>query len=621
MKKKNILRRGISLFFRLIKVYILPLFPFFQRILLPASSRWHRRIFCLLRNKFTWIPSEYDRWLKHQSTKKKVDQLPAPMSLQPLISVIMPVYNVRPEWLRAAVDSVRKQSYGNWELCIADDCSTDQALKCLLREIAEQDERIRVRFLEQNIGIAGASNAALAIAHGQFVGLLDNDDELADCALWEVVQVINRQPNIDFIYSDEDKITEKGKRYAPFFKPDFAPDTLRSYNYICHFTVIRQDVLTAAGGFRQDYDGSQDYDLFLRVTERTKRIAHIPKILYHWRSVAGSVGRDGTAKMYAYESAKKALADHLQRQGHKAEVEDGLFLGSYHLKYHIEKQPEVAIIIPSRDKVSLLRQCIDSIISKTTYPRFSIWIVDNNSREKKTFSYYEELKVNDRVRLIRYEKKFNFSSLNNFAVRRIRSDYLLFLNNDTEVVTPEWLEELLGPGQRSDVGAVGCLLCYGNDTVQHGGVIVGIGGVAGHAHKHFFCSENGYFGRLKVVQNLSAVTAACMLVRKSLFDQVGGFTEELSHAFNDVDLCLKMREKGYLIVYTPFARLYHHESISRGFENSSGKRERFVRELRYMKDRWHDVLQQGDPYYNPNLTLMREDFSLKINTITSHVEK
>ncbi len=542
------------------------------------------------------------------------------MVLQPLISLIMPVYNVKPEWLLAAVDSVKKQVYTNWELCIADDCSTNQALRGLLHEIAGQDERIHIQFLEQNIGIAGASNAALAMAQGQFVGLLDNDDELADCALWEVVQVINRQPDIDLIYSDEDKITETGKQYVPFFKPDFSPDTLRSYNYICHFTVIRQDILKAAGGFRQGYDGSQDYDLFLRVTERTKQIYHIPKILYHWRAVEGSVGKDGTAKMYAYESAKKALSGHLERSGMQAEVEDGLFLGSYHLKYRLNNQPEIAIIIPSRDKVGLLKQCVESILKKTTYPQFTIWIVDNNSRKKKTFSYYEQLKGNDKVRVIGYEKEFNFSSLNNFAARQILADYLLFLNNDTEVVTSEWLEELLGLGQRTEVGAVGCLLCYGNDTVQHGGVIVGIGGVAGHAHKHFFCDESGYFGRLKVVHNLSAVTAACMLVRKSVFDEVGGFTEELSHAFNDVDLCLKIRGKGYLIIYTPFARLYHYESISRGFENSSSKRERFVRELRYIKERWHDELKKGDPYYNPNLSLKKEDFSLNFDMDSSSVE-
>lgn len=540
--------------------------------------------------------------------------------MQPLISLIMPVYNVRPEWLRAAVDSVIRQSYTNWELCIADDCSTDHDLKQLLHEISRRDERIHIRFLQQNIGIAGASNAALSMAHGQFIALLDNDDELADGALWEVALEINRHPDTDLIYSDEDKITEKGERYAPFFKPDFSPDTLRSYNYICHFAVMRRDILQEVGGFRSGYDGSQDYDLFLRITERTNQIIHIPKILYHWRAVEGSVGRDGTAKMYAYESAKKALSEHLERLGILARVEDGRFLGSYHLKYTVKNQPEVAIIIPSCDKVDLLRQCVDSILQKTTYSHFTIWIVDNNSREEETFAYYEELKDNDRLRVISYEREFNFSSLNNFAARQILADYYLFLNNDTEVVTSEWLQELLGLGQRPEVGAVGCLLCYGNNTVQHGGVIIGIGGVAGHAHKHFFCDEPGYFGRLQIVQNLSAVTAACMLVRKSVFDEVGGFTEELSHAFNDVDLCLKIRKKGYLIVYTPFARLYHYESISRGFENSSAKRKRFAREIKYMQMKWHDELTKGDPYYNPNLSLQREDFGLKINTFSSEAK-
>ena len=604
----------------MVKIYILPHCPFAQRILLPALGRFRRRVLSCLQGRYAWIPSEYHCWLQQQSSVPSFMSCPEVMTLQPLISLVMPVYNVRPKWLQAAVDSVTKQSYTNWELCIADDCSTDRELKHLLHEISRRDKRIHIRFLKQNIGIAGASNAALSMAHGQFVGLLDNDDELADGALWEVALEINRHPDIDLIYSDEDKITDKGKRYAPFFKPDFSPDTLRSYNYICHFTVIRRDILKAVGGFRQGFDGAQDYDLFLRVTERTKRVAHIPKILYHWRAVEGSVGKDGTAKLYAYESAKKALSEHLERLGLQVKVEDGLFLGSYHLKYTTENQPEIAIIIPSCDKVDLLRQCVDSILQKTTYSQFTIWIVDNNSLEKETFDYYEELKGNDRVRVIRYEKEFNFSSLNNFAARQILADYFLFLNNDTKVITPEWLEELMGPARRSEVGAVGCLLCYGNNTVQHGGVIIGIGGIAGHAHKHFFCDEHGYFGRLHVVQNLSAVTAACMLVRKSVFDEVGGFTEELSHAFNDVDLCLKIRKKGYLIVYTPFARLYHYESISRGFENSSGKRERFTRELKYMQERWHDELKKGDPYYNPNLSLQREDFSLKINTFISGVQ-
>jgi len=526
----------------------------------------------------------------------------------------MPVYNVRPQWLHEAIASVRRQTYANWELCIVDDCSTDKALRRILLESAAKDDRIRLRLLEENLGIAGASDAALAMARGEFVGLLDHDDMLADNALAQVVRLINQQPDIDLIYSDEDKITEQGQRYAPFFKPDFGPDTLRSYNYICHFTVIRTDVVRAVGGFRPGYDGSQDYDLFLRVCDHTPRIAHIPEILYHWRAVAGSVGRDGAAKPYAYQSAKKALADHLQRRGLRGRVEDGFFLGSYHIQYEIPKAPEVTIIIPTRDKADVLRRCIDSVLEKTTYANYRILIVDNGSSEPATHRYYEQLGREERIRIIHYAREFNFSALNNFAVRQVQSGYLVFLNNDTEVITPQWLEEMVGLGQRQDVGAVGCLLLYENDTVQHGGVIIGIGGIAGHAHKHYSVDEEGYFGRLKVVQNLSAVTAACLLLRRQVFDEVGGFSEELSHAFNDVDLCLKIREKGYLNVYTPFARLYHHESISRGLETSRAKRERFNRERLYCEKRWKKVLQAGDPYYNPNLSLTREDFSLNLES-------
>ncbi len=619
-EKKNIFRRGASFISRCVTIYILPLFPFLQRTVFPVCGRLRRQL-DRLQGKFSGFDRKYDRWLKQQSAvfaHSLPDSTPA---IQPLISLIMPVYNVQPQLLFAAVNSVRRQIYTNWELCIADDCSVNPELRRQLVDFAEKDTRIRVRYLKKNLGIAGASNAALALARGEFIGLLDNDDVLADRALLEVVRVISRQPEVDLIYSDEDKITEQGKRYAPFFKPDFGPDTLRSYNYICHFAVMRADVVKAVGGFRQGYDGSQDYDLFLRVCDYSTRIAHIPKILYHWRAVEGSVGKDGTAKPYAYESAKKALADHLRKRGLQGEVEDGFFTGSYHIRYAISEQPEIAIIIPTRDKVQVLRRCIDSVLGKTTYSNYHILIVDNNSCKQETFSYYDELKREKRIRIISYDRPFNFSALNNFAVRQVNAEYLVFLNNDTEVISTQWLEEMLGLGQRSDVGAVGCLLLYGNDTVQHGGVILGIGGVGGHAHKHFSDDEEGYFGRLKVVQNLSAVTAACLLLRRRVFDEVGGFTEKLSHAFNDVDLCLKIRDKGYLIVYTPFARLYHHESISRGFEATPGKRKRFNQEIKYMEEKWQEVIKKGDPYYNPNLSLTKEDFSLNINAHTIQAGK
>ena len=555
----------------------------------------------------------YDRWMDSERQALEqidVDTVLAGLDRRPVISLIMPVYNVRPEWLKQAIRSVRQQLYGQWELCIADDCSTDPELRDLLNRSSDLDERIQVRFLDINLGIAGASNAALEMATGEFVGFLDHDDELASDALLEVVRAIDRDPDVDCIYSDEDKISEQGKRYDPFFKPGWSPDTLRSYNYLCHFTVIRKQMVDAAGGFRPGYDGSQDYDLFLRVTEGARKIVHIPRILYHWRAIEGSVGKQGEAKMYAYESAKKALADHLGRVGYQAEVEDGLFLGSYHLKYRLENQPAIAIIIPTKDNIDVLRRCLDSITAKSTYADYRIVLVDNGSTEQKTLSYYETLREHENIQLLHDDRPFNFSAINNLAARAIDADYLLFLNDDTEVISPGWLEEMSGLAQRSDVGAVGCLLSYPDDTVQHGGIIVGIGGVAGHAHKYFPRGDFGSFGRLKVVQNLSAVTAACLMTRRSVFEEIGGFDEALSHAFNDVDFCLRIREKGYLVVYTPFAELYHHESLSRGYENTKEKRHRFDLERLYCEERWVEILEQGDPYYNRNLNLEREDFEI-----------
>jgi len=587
--------------------------PWLQQHVMPALHRCVQRRVVPPLIRCGLLRRPYDRWmdrereaLEHTDTGKVL----AGLGHRPVISLIMPVYNVRPEWLKQAIRSVREQLYGQWELCIADDCSSDPELRELLRQSAGMDKRIRVRFLDKNLGIAGASNAALEMAGGEFVGLLDHDDELAPDALLEVVRVIDRNRDVDCIYSDEDKISEQGRRYDPFFKPGWSPDTLRSYNYLCHFTVIRKRFIDEIGGFRLGYDGSQDYDLFLRVTERTRQIVHIPKILYHWRAIEGSVGRQGEAKMYAYASAKKALADHLGRIGCRAEVEDGLFLGSYHIRYHLEGRPEIAIIIPTKDNVDVLRRCLDSIISRSTYKQYRIVLVDNGSTDRKTFSYYESLRQDEKIVLLHDDRPFNFSALNNLAVKRIDADYLLFLNNDTEVISPGWLEEMLGLAQRADVGAVGGLLYYSDNTVQHGGIIVGIGGVAGHAHKYVPRDDFGSFGRLKVVQNFSAVTAACLMMRRSVFAEIGGFEEELSHAFNDVDLCLRIREKGYLVVYTPFVELYHHESLSRGYENTEEKRRRFDRERLYCEERWVEILEQGDPYYNPNLSLVREDFSI-----------
>ena len=601
---------------RLIYCRLLYNIPLFQRILFSIQREGLTKS---ISNKILvhlgLRASDYDRWIKiNKLTEEKIKKIKteiAGFQYNPKISIIMPVFNVDEIWLVKAIESVLNQLYKNWDLCIVDDGSTEKHVKRVLARYAEQDKRILVKYLPKNSGIARTSNEAFSLTTGEFIGLIDNDDELSADALYEVVKVLNKRREIDFVYSDEDKITVEGIRRDPFFKPDWSPDTFRSYNYICHFAVIRRKILENIGGFREGYEGSQDYDLFLRVTETTQKIEHIPKILYHWRCIDSSVGKNAEAKMYAYDSAKRALSDHIQRLGLDGDVRNGHSIGTYHIKYEINDYPKVSIIIPTKDKVKMLRRCIDSISRLTCYENYSIFVVDNGSLETETNTYYNYLKNNPKVSIIKYDIPFNFSSINNYAVNRIDSEYLVFMNNDTEVISKDWIEEMLGFAQREDVGVVGTLLYYPNNTVQHAGVIIGIGGVAGHSHKYISKDSLGYYCRLKVIQNLSAVTAACMMTKKSLFKGVGGFDENLSYAFNDVDYCLKVREKGYLIVYTPYAELYHYESKSRGYEDNFKKQVRFRKETDYFSEKWNDLLADGDPFYNPNLTLSKEDFSIK----------
>lgn len=534
------------------------------------------------------------------------------LQYRPKIGIIIPVYNTAEKWLRLCIESVLNQVYDHWELCIIDGGSTKPYIRKVLEEYAKSDDRIKVKFLPENKGIAGNSNEALALATGEFVGFLDHDDELSPSALYEVVKLLNENSNTDFIYSDEDKISTRGKRFDPHFKPDWSPDTLRSCNYITHFTVIRKKIIDEVGGFKEGYAGSQDYDLFLRVVEKTQRIAHIPKVLYYWRVHESSASGNPRAKMYAYESAKKALRDHIRRIGLNGEVYNTPFYGIFRIQYQINDSPAVSIIIPTKDRVNVLKRCINSILHRSSYGNYRIFIVDNKSREKETFGYYKELKNEPRIEILRYDTEINFSAINRYAVSEIDSEYITFLNNDTEVISPDWIEAMLEFAQRKDVGAVGALLYYPNDTIQHAGVIVGIAGFAGHPHKHFQRNAFGYMGRAKLVQNLSAVTAACLMTKKSVFEQVGGFDERLAFSFNDVDLCLKMREEGYLVIWTPYAELYHHDSKTRGYEDTPEKQERFRCEIEYFRSKWKHVLEKGDPYYNPNLTLDKEDFSIKI---------
>jgi len=550
----------------------------------------------------------YQEWLRNNElTEEEVVRMRLEVSqfaYKPKISLVMPVYDTDAKWLRRAIDSVMSQIYPHWELCIVDDASTRVYVREILEEYAAKDERIKVGYLSQNCGISKASNEALAIATGEFVGFLDHDDELTSDALFEVARLLNSDPTFDLIYSDEDKKDLSGRRVQPFFKPDWSPDLFLSMNYVCHLTVIRKSLVERAGGFRVGFEGSQDYDLVLRVTEMTEKIGHIQRPLYSWRMVPGSAASSATAKPYARESAKKALREALQRRGVKGEVLDG-FDGYYRIKYEIHGTPLVTIIIATRDRVDLLRRCLASIESNTSYTNYEIIIVDNNSSDPNTISYLESVKH----RVIKYDGVFNFSKINNFAAKYAKGEHLLFLNNDTEVTEENWLAAMLEHSTRPEVGMVGSLLLYSSDShfrsgrIQHAGVILGVGGVAGHAFKYLPVGQANYFDLHRVIRNYSAVTAACAMIRRSVFNEVGGFDENLRVAFGDIDLCLRVREKGYRIVYTPYAVLYHHESATRGGLHPAA-------DEAYMIRRWGDAFIKGDPYYNPNLTHLREDYSI-----------
>lgn len=535
---------------------------------------------------------------------------------EPTISLIVPVYNPKPVFLEAMIDSVISQTYSKWELCLADG-STDEKIWEIISRYVNRDSRIKAVKLEKNLGISGNSNVAVEMATGEYVGLFDHDDLLTEEALYEIVCALNPKEGArpDFIYTDEDKTDETGKFFFdPHFKPDFSPEFLESINYICHFTVISKELIGKAGGaFRSEYDGSQDFDLFLRTTEIANNIVHIPKVLYHWRVHKQSTAGGSNAKGYTHKAGAKALEAHLQRLGRKGKVRDGVHgevANSYKIDYEIEGKELVSIIIPNYNHKEDLQKCLESIWEKTTYPYYEIIIVENNSTDKEIFNYYKELEAKDKARVLKWPGRFNYAAINNWAEKEAHGKYLLFLNNDIEIITPEWIEGMIMYAQFNEIGAVGAKLYYSDETVQHAGVIVGIGGVAGHSHKGASRSSFGYFTRLGLVQNLSAVTAAMLLVRKDVFDEIGGFDEKFIVAFNDVDLCLRIRDAGYRNVFTPEVEAWHYESKSRGSdEENDGKKKRFRSECEYFYERWGEY--PLDPYYNVNLTLDKEDFSLK----------
>lgn len=530
----------------------------------------------------------------------------------PLISVAVPAYRTPEKFLALMIDSLLAQTYGNWELCIANGSPEDSAMKKVLEEYTKKDSRIRVSELTENKGIAGNTNAALEMAQGEFVGLLDHDDLLAPNALYEIVRALDEDRNLDAVYTDEDKVTtELDEHFQPHLKPDFNLDLLRSNNYICHFFVVRRSIVQKVGGFCQEFDGAQDHDFIFRCIETAEKVGHIPEILYHWRTHKASTADNPASKMYAFDAGKRAIEAHLKRTGTEGIVSHTPDLGFFRVKYPVQGQPLVSVIIPNKDEKETLKACIDSIREKTEYPNYEIIIVENNSTTDEIFQYYKELSQDSRIRLLRWKKEFNYSAINNYGVRHANGEYLLFLNNDVTVITPGWIKELLGVCQRPEVGAAGVKLIYPDNTIQHAGCVIGLGGIAGHMFVDMPANRTGYLHKASILQDMSAVTAACMMMKRTAFEEAGGFTEKLSVAFNDVDLCLKVRKNHKLIVYDPYVQLYHMESKTRGAEDNKEKVRRFQEEIEYMRCQWIDILKKGDPYYNKNLSLTKWNYSLR----------
>lgn len=538
------------------------------------------------------------------------------------ISILVPLYNTPEPFLRDMITSVLNQTYQNWELCLADGSDAEHGeVGRICREYLEKNSRIVYQKLLKNEGISGNTNECLKLATGEYIGLFDHDDILHPSTLYEYVKAVNEQ-DADYIYCDETtfKNGDINKMLTMHFKPDYAVDNLRANNYICHFSVFAKRLLEGEELFRSRFDGSQDHDMILRMTDRAKHIVHIPKLLYYWRCHEGSVASGIDAKPYVVAAAKGAVADHLRRHGftHFQITSTRAFETIFKIRYEIIGDPMISIVIPNKDHAADLKRCITSILEKSTYENYEIVIVENGSETKEIFEYYTSLKEYDNIRVVTYEKPegqngFNYSAVNNFGVKQTKGDYILLLNNDTEVITVNWMEELLMYAQREDVGAAGAKLYYGNKTIQHAGVVLQLGAhrTAGHSHYGQSRENLGYMGRLCYAQNVSAVTGACLLVKKSLFEEVGGLDESFAISLNDVDFCLKLREKGLLNVFTPFAELYHYESVSRGLDDSGEKAERYNRESAHFREKWKTVLEKGDPYYNPNFSLDRSDFALR----------
>lgn len=570
------------------------------------------------RHKLQGIDSDYDypEWVSLTKTTEEelAQQRETVFDYMPKLSVVIPAYKTPERFLSAMLDSLLAQTYTNWEVCVADGSPRGEGVERVLKRYAMKDERFRYVILGENKGISGNTNAAIEMATGDFIVLADHDDTLAPDALFECVKAINQDPEIDVVYTDEDKLDiDGGELFEPHFKPDFNPDLLTSVNYICHLFVVNHELLLEVGLFKEEFDGAQDYDFILRCTEKARKICHIPKALYHWRCHQDSTASNPESKLYAFEAGARAVKAHYDRLGIPVKsVEKGIDYGIYHTTFEITGDPLVSVIIPNKDHSADLDLCMRSLIEKSTYKNLEFIVVENNSADPATFAYYEKIqKEFEFVHVVTWEREFNYSAINNFGVTFAKGEYLLFLNNDTELINPESIEEMLGYCQREDVGITGVRLLYSDDTIQHAGVVVGFGGIAGHTFIGLHKAESSYFNQAMCARNYSAVTAACMMSKRSLFDQVGGFSEDLAVAFNDIDYCMKIRSLNKLVVYVPYALFYHYESKSRGLEDTPEKVERFNREIKKFSEKWPDILRDGDPYYNPNLTLRKSNFALR----------
>ena len=559
---------------------------------------------------------DYEQWiLKHRPDKKTLrKQKKTVFQKKPLISIVVPLYQTPEPYLRELIDSVKAQSYENWQLCLADG-SPDDRLKGFLDRNYGKENRIVYRKLEQNGGISVNTNEAVMLATGEYLMLCDHDDTLEPDALYEITKAINEKDAPDVIYTDEDKVSMDGKHYFdPNFKPDYNLFRLRENNYICHIFVVKKALTDRVGLLRTEFDGAQDYDFIFRCCEEADKVVHIPKVLYHWRCHMDSTAADPESKAYAYQAGRRAIKEHYQRMGIDASVEMTERPGWYRSYVKIQDNPKISIIIPNKDHIEDLELCLFSLTKRSTYKNYEILIVENNSEKPETFEYYKKLPDRyPKVKVLTWEKEFNYSAINNFAAKQAEGVYLLFLNNDVEILTPQWMEEMLQICQQKDVAITGAKLYYPDDTIQHAGVVLGLGGIAGHIMCKASREDPGYFGRTVTVQEISAVTAACMMIRTEDVWNAGGFDETFQVAFNDIDLCMKVRAAGKKIVFTPYAELYHYESKSRGLEDTPEKQFRFDKEVKAFEAKWSEQLAKGDPYYSPNLSVTEGDCSLRVD--------